>query len=70
MTLNECKTEMRSIINELREIEYGVCHEFTGIGEQICGDCIDKIADKYDSVLRRLEHVNYNRLASWAIKEK
>lgn len=70
MTLNECKREMRSIINELRDIEYGVRHDFSGIGEQLCGDCIDKIADKYDSVLRRLERVDYNRLASWAIKEK
>lgn len=70
MTLNECKREMRSIINELRDIEYGVRHDFSGIGEQLCGDCVDKIADKYDSVLRRLERVNYNRLANWAIKEK
>ncbi len=70
MTLYECKREMRSIINELRDIEYGVRHDFSGIGEQLCGDCVDKIADKYDSVLRRLERVNYNRLANWAIKEK
>lgn len=70
MTLNECKREMRSIINELRDIEYGVRHDFSGIGEQLCGDCVDKIADKYDSVLRRLERVDYTRLASWAIKEK
>lgn len=70
MTLNECKKEMRSIINELRDIEYGVRHDFSGIGEQLCGDCVDKIVDKYDSVLRRLERVDYNRLASWAIKEK
>lgn len=70
MTLNECKREMRSIINELRDIEYGVRHDFSGIGEQLCGDCVDKIADKYDSVLRRLERVDYNRLANWAIKEK
>ena len=69
MTLNECKNELRSIINELRNIEYGVRHDFSGIGEQLCGDCIDNIADKYDSVLRLLERVNYNRLASWVTKE-
>lgn len=69
MTLSECKRELRSIISELRDIEYGIRHDFNGIGEQLCGDCIDKIADKYDGVLTRLNRVNYNRLAKWAIKE-
>lgn len=69
MTLNECRSELNSIIRELRDIEYGVRHDFSGIGEGLCGDCIDKIADKYEGVLRRLNRVNYNRLASWAIKE-
>lgn len=63
MTLNDCKNELRSVINELRDIEYGVRHDFSGIGEQLCGDCISNIADKYDGVLRRLENVNYNRIA-------
>jgi hypothetical protein len=40
-----------------------------GIGEQLCGDCIDKIADKYDGVLSRLNRVSYNRLASWITGE-
>lgn len=69
MTLNECRSELSSIIRELRDIEDGVRRDFTGIGENFCGDCIDRIADKYDGVLRRLNRVNYNRLAEWAIKE-
>lgn len=69
MILYECKKELRSIINELRSIEYGVRHDFSGIGEQLCGDCIDSIADKYEDVLRRLERVDQNRLADWAKKE-
>lgn len=60
MDLSECKAEMRSIINELRDIEWGVRRDFTGIGEQLCGNCIDKIADKYDYVYRQLQKVNYN----------
>lgn len=70
MTLNESRNELRSIINELRDIEWGIRHEFSGIGEQLCGDCIDKIADKYDGVLRRLNRVNSNRLAEWILKDK
>ncbi|MDR1210344.1 MAG: hypothetical protein LBK41_08565 [Clostridiales bacterium] len=65
MNLSECRSEMRSIIGELRDIEWSVRRDFTGIGEQLCGDCIDKIADKYDGVLARLSRVNSNRLADW-----
>jgi len=64
MNLEECKREMQSIIRELRDIEWGVRRDFTGIGEQLCGDCIDKIADKYDYVFRELNKVNYNLIAS------
>lgn len=64
-SLNECRRELRSIINELRDIEWGVRHDFTGIGQDLCGDCIDKIADKYEGVLKRLNRVDTNRLASW-----
>ena len=66
-TLNECKNELRSIINELRDIEWGVRHDFTGIGQDLCGDCIEKIASKYDGVLSRLNRVNTNRLADWIL---
>jgi hypothetical protein len=64
MNLEECKREMRSIIQELRDIESGVRRDFNGIGEQLCGDCIDKIADKYDYVSRELSKVNYSFIAS------
>lgn len=69
MTLNESRNELRSIINELRDIEWGIRHDFSGIGEQLCGNCIDKIADKYEGVLNRLNRVNYNRLAAWILKD-
>ena len=69
MTLNESRNELRSIINELRDIEWGIRHDFSGIGEQLCGNCIDKIADKYEGVLSRLNRVNYNRLAAWILKD-
>ena len=64
MNLNECKNELRSIIRELRDIEWGVRRDFVGIGEQLCGNCIDKIADKNDYVSRELNKVDYNLIAS------
>ena len=69
-SLSACRNELRSIIQELRDIEWGVRRDFTGIGEELCGDCIEKIADKYDGVLTRLNNVNYNRLASWILGEE
>jgi len=64
MNLEECKSEMQSIIRELRDIEWSVRRDFTGIGEQLCGNCIDKIADKYNYVYGELSQVNYNFIAS------
>lgn len=68
MTLNECKRELSSIIREIREVENGVRRDFDGIGENLCGNSIDKVADKYDGVLRKLNRVNLNRVAEWAAK--
>ena len=69
-TLNECRGELRSIISELRDIEWSVRRDFVGIGQDLCGNCISKIADKYDGVLTRLYRVNQNRLASWITGEE
>ncbi len=65
MTLGEARSELRSIINELRDIESGIRSDFDGIGEDYCADCIEKIAQKYDRVLNRLYRVDTNRLAEW-----
>ena len=65
MNLDACRNELRAIIRELRDIERGVRSDFTGIGQDMCSNCVGKIADHYESVLRRLERVNQNRLASW-----
>jgi len=64
MNLNECKTEMQSIIRELQDIEWGVRKDFTNIGQDLCGDCIGKIIGKYQYVSRELNKVNQNLIAS------
>jgi len=64
MNLEECKREMHSIVRELSDIEWGVRRDFTGIGEQLCGNCIDKIVSKYEYVARELDKVSYNLIAS------
>lgn len=66
-TLSGCRSELRSIIREIRDIESGIRSDFTGIGQDLCADCVERIAAKYDGVLTRLNNVNPNRLAEWAL---
>lgn len=69
MTLGEARSELRSIINELSAIENGIRSDFDGIGEDYCADCVAMIIRKYEGVLSRLNRVDRNRLADWAIKK-
>lgn len=64
-SLNYCRSELRSIIGELRDIEACVRSGSVGIGQDLCADCIERIASKYDNVLWRLNNVDSNRLADW-----
>ena len=68
-TLSECRRELSSIISELRDIEWGIRHDFVGIGQDKAADCVDRVADKYDGVLRRLYNVDTNRLADWIMSD-
>ncbi len=69
-TLNECRSELRSIIREIRNIEAGVRADFDGIGEDLCANCIDSVADRYEYVLRRLNNVRTNVFADWVNGEE
>ena len=69
-TLYECRNELNSILNELRDIERGVRQDFVGIGQDMCGNCIERIAVRYDGVLKRLDRVDQRRLASWITGER
>ncbi len=68
-TLSSCRSELRSIILELRDIESDIRRDFSGIGEDLCANCVGKIADKYEGVLTRLNRVDTNRLAEWILGE-
>ena len=64
-SLSDCRSELRSIIQEIRDIEWGLRHDFTGIGQDLAANCVDRVADKYDIVLNKLYNVDTNRLADW-----
>ena len=59
-TLNECKNELRSIITELYSIESGLRSDFDNIGEDLCANCIKKLAIKYEVVSFQLNAASEN----------
>jgi len=63
----ECRTELRSIINELYAIESGIRRDFTGIGEDLCANCVGLVADRQENALRKLNNVDPSRLADWIL---
>ena len=64
-TLNSCRSELRSIINELNAIEDGIRYQFSGIGQENCADCIDSVTRKYQNLLNQLNNVDPNKLADF-----
>jgi len=68
MSLESCKIELRSIVREIQDIEQGVRRDFSGIGQDLCANCIDRIADKYAVLSRELDRVDMNWLAELAAK--
>lgn len=56
--LASIKRELSSIISELESISRGVRGDFTGIGNDTCADCIDKVIDQYNYVKRKLNNLD------------
>lgn len=68
-SLDECRAELSSIITELWNIEADVRGCGEGIGQDLCANCIDLIANKYKGVMTRLNRVDVNRLAEWVMSD-
>jgi hypothetical protein len=65
MSLSECKTEMSAIYKELEKIAWDIKHGgSSGIGEQLCGDCVSKLAGKYKYVSGKLDGINQNIISA------
>lgn len=56
--LASIKRELNSIINELESISYGVRNDFSGIGNDKCADCIDRVLNQYYYVRRKLNNLD------------
>ena len=58
MNLSSCKTEMNSIINDLKVIQSDIGRDFIGIGEQLCANRIGELISKYQDLLKKLKKLN------------
>lgn len=56
--LFEIKRELNSIISELESISSGVRSDFTGIGNDKCADCINKVLNQYYYVRQKLNNLD------------
>ena len=68
-TLNECKSELNSIIRDLENAEWEIRRAGLHVGEDKCADLVAHIAERYRYVQRKLDSVDYNRLAEWFLGE-
>lgn len=64
-SLESCRSQLRYIINELRDIESGLKSDFYGIGETYYSASVGRIADKYQGVLTKLNNMDTNMLAKF-----
>lgn len=60
--LNEIKSEIRRIINELDDIASDIRRDFDGIGEDSYVSCIERVTEKYEYVLKKLNSMDTNKL--------
>ena len=67
MNLEACRGELQSIIRELRDIETGIRNDFSGIGQEMCANCVNQLIGHYGRQLTTLNNVNQNRLADWIL---
>lgn len=68
--LESIKRELNSIISELESISRGVRNDFTGIGNERCADCIDKVVSQYYTVRRKLNNVDTSKVTESFAKAK
>jgi hypothetical protein len=55
------KQELQAIINELEQIAAEIVHEFEGIGSEQCTSAIQRAADQYRYVNRKLSSVTCDK---------
>lgn len=58
--LNRIKSELLSAIREMESISYGVRHDFSGVGNRQCADCLNGVIGYYYSIYQKLSSIDVN----------
>lgn len=56
------KQELQSVINEIESIASGINRDFEGIGNEKCASRLNKIADHYQYVRRKLNNIDTSKV--------
>lgn len=59
-SLEGCKSELRSIIAELKSIQNGIDSKFSGVGEDKCRRGLQNVIDNNTAALQALERCKEN----------
>jgi len=64
VNVDQMKSDLWRIINDLRDIESGLRVDFNGIGQDLCANCVRAVADHYEfRVMRQLNRMDQNLLS-------
>ena len=64
MNLDQVEAEIRAIIAELNNISNEIRNDFSGIGQEMCANCIYEVAEHYRRrVLPKLNQMERNRIS-------
>lgn len=56
--LQECKGDLRYIINKLKNVENSIRTDFYNIGNKECADCLDGVIKRYQKALDTLDSID------------
>jgi archaellum component FlaC len=60
--LYSIKQEIQTIINELEHISDGINRDFEGIGNARCASSVNRIAEHYKHVKRKLNNIDTSKV--------
>lgn len=61
--LNRIKNDFGSLINELKDIAFGIRKDFQGIGNDQCASCVENLINQCVAAKSKLENIDTNKLS-------
>jgi len=61
--INVIRNELNQVVNELNNIADELNRNFKGIGSENCANCLEKVADQYAYVIKKINTIDENKIA-------